>query len=89
MHLEPEGELEGADQDGRGAEAKQEGLAPARPRLDAQKGDQENRDDWPEAEQQDESSGPSPLNSPQMAPSLRRRGEAKKRGFLKRILGIK
>jgi signal recognition particle receptor subunit beta len=33
--------------------------------------------------------GASSMNTPQMAPSLRRRGIAKKRGFFKRLFGIK
>ena len=33
--------------------------------------------------------GPDSINTPQMAPSLRRRGGTKKRGFFKRLFGIK
>jgi signal recognition particle receptor subunit beta len=40
------------------------------------------------SDQQDEELGASSMNSPQMAPSLRRRGIAKKRGFFKRLFGI-
>jgi signal recognition particle receptor subunit beta len=37
----------------------------------------------------DTSGGPSAMNTPQMAPSLRRRGGNRKRGFFKRLFGIK
>jgi hypothetical protein len=41
------------------------------------------------AESQESSRQPSAVSSPQMAPSLRRRKEKKKRGFFKRLFGIK